>query len=142
MREAAEVMAPLLGCWSGSFDNQSGITDERCFSVLDGRHVVDVHEVRPTSYAGETTYHLDETNGHIVFAYVSNDGGLSHGVLRPVAGGFEIPAHDFRNADGTRLRLRSNWALDSAGRLIMTTKREEGGVWRLFMRISYERAAR
>ena len=47
-REAADVMAPLIGCWRGSFDNNDAISDERCFAVLDGRHVVDTHAVRPT----------------------------------------------------------------------------------------------
>jgi hypothetical protein len=140
MREAAEVMAPLLGCWRGTFDDNANI-DERCFTVLDGRHVVDVHAVRPTDYSGETTYHLDEASGRIVFAYASNAGGRSNGELTPIADGFVFPAHSFRGADGAEMRLRSTWRFEGADSFLVVSEREEEGAWRPFMRIRYLRAA-
>ena len=140
-REAAEVMAPLLGCWRGAFAGNPDIVDERCFTVLDGRHVVDTHAVRPTEYSGETTYHLDETSGRIVFAYASSEGGRSNGELRQFDGGYAFPAYTFRNADGTELRLRSTWRLDGPDRFFVDSEREEDGAWRTFMRITYARAA-
>jgi hypothetical protein len=136
---AAEAFAPLLGCWRGEFENQPNIHDERCFQTL-GEHVVDTHAVRPTTYAGETTYHLDETSGDIVFAYASNDGGRSNGSVRLEGERFVFPAHTHRSADGTELRMRSTWTLASPDRLVMTSEQEEEGAWRLFMRITYARA--
>lgn len=141
MREAAEVMAPLIGCWRGAFDGNPDIVDERCFSVLDGRHVVDAHAVRPTDYSGETTYHLDESSGRIVFAYASSDGGRSNGELAPTENGFAFPAHTFRAADGATLSLRSVWRLEGADTFVAESEREENGAWRPFMRIRYLRAA-
>jgi hypothetical protein len=139
-REAGEVMAPLIGCWRGAFDGNPDIVDERCFSVLDGRHVVDQHAVRPTDYSGETTYHLDESSGRIVFAYAASDGGRSNGELAPIDHGFAFPAHTFRAADGAELRLRSTWRLDGADSFVVESEREENGAWRPFMRIRYRRA--
>ena len=140
MREAAEVMAPLIGCWRGTFDNDPNIVDERCFTVLDGRHVVDTHTVQPTEYSGETTYHLDETSGRIVFAYASSAGGRSNGELAPIEDGFAFPGHAFHGANGAELRLRSTWRFDSADSFRIVTEREEAGTWRPFMRIRYLRA--
>jgi hypothetical protein len=139
-REAAEVMAPLIGCWRGAFEGEAGVSDERCFSVLDGRHVVDTHEVRPTGYAGETTYHLDEAHGVIVFAYASNQGGRSSGALRQTAGGLAFPAHTFRGADGGETRLRATWTFEGRDRFVAASEREENGAWRPFTRITYVRA--
>lgn len=140
-REAAEVMAPLLGCWRGAFDDNPNIVDERCFVAFDGRHVVDTHAVRPTEYSGETTYRLDETNGRIVFAYASSAGGRSNGELAPIENGFAFPAHAFHSADGAELRLRSTWRFESADSFLIETEQEEEGAWRPFMRIHYVRAA-
>ena len=137
MPEAAEVMAPLVGCWRGTFDNDPNIVDERCFTVLDGRHVVDTHTVQPTEYSGETTYHLDEASGRIVFAYASSAGGRSNGEVAPVEDGFAFPAHAFRGADGAE---RSAWRFESADSFLMETEQEEAGTWRPFMRIHYLRA--
>jgi hypothetical protein len=109
--------------------------------VLDGRHVVDTHAVRPTDYSGETTYHLDESDGRIVFAYASSEGGRSNGALAPAADGFHFAAHEFRAADGTRMRLRSTWRFETADRFVVESEREEAGTWRPFMRITYLRAA-
>jgi len=136
---AAEAFAPLMGCWRGAFENQPNIHDERCFQTL-GEHVVDTHAVRPTTYAGETTYHLDETSGQIVFAYASNDGGRSNGSVRVEDGAYVFPAHTHRGADGAELRLRSTWTMDGANRLVMASETEEGGAWRPLMRITYTRA--
>ncbi len=141
VRDAAEVMAPLIGCWRGTFDNNPDIVDERCFSVLDGRHVVDTHAVRPTDYSGETTYHLDESRGRIAFAYASSEGGRSNGELAPIENGFAFPPHAFRGADGAELRLRSTWRLEGADAFLVVSEREEDGAWRPFMRIRYLRTA-
>ena len=140
MREAAEVMAPLIGCWRGTFEGNAHVVDERCFAVLDGRHVVDTHAVRPTDYSGETTYHLDETSGRIVFAYASSGGGRSNGELAPIEDGFAFPAHAFHGADGAALRLRSTWRFESTDSFVAETELEEAGTWRPFMRIRYLRA--
>ena len=138
-QSAAAAFAPLIGCWRGEFANQPDIHDERCFQTL-GDHVVDTHAVRPTPYAGETTYHLDETSGEIVFAYASNDGGRSNGSVRTEDGTYVFPAHVHRGADGTELRMRSTWTMEGADRLVMVSEAEEGGAWRPFMRITYTRA--
>lgn len=136
---AAEALAPLIGCWRGTFENQPDIIDERCFQTL-GEHVVDTHHVRPTAYAGETTYHLDETQGAIVFAYASSDGGRSNGALSREANRIQIAPHTHLGGDGEAYRLRSTWTLEMSDRLVMETEREEGGAWRPFMRIEYVRA--
>ena len=94
----------------------------------------------PTDYAGETTYHLDETSGRIVFAYSSSAGGRSNGALIPIANGFLFPPHDFRAADGTVMRLRSTWTFDGVDRFIAESERQVEGAWRPFMRITYGRA--
>ena len=135
---AAEAFAPLMGCWRGEFENQPDIHDERCFQTL-GEHVVDTHAVRPTTYAGETTYHLDETSREIVFAYASNDGGRSNGSVRLENGAYVFPAHTHRSSDGTESRMRSTWTME-ADRLVMASEVEEAGAWRPFMRITYVRA--
>ncbi|HYD72399.1 MAG TPA: hypothetical protein VEF55_04630 [Candidatus Binatia bacterium] len=138
-QSAAVAFAPLIGCWRGEFENQPNIRDERCFQTL-GDHVVDTHAVRPTTYSGETTYHLDEVSGEIVFAYASNDGGRSNGAVRIENGAYIFPAHTHHSADGTARRMRSTWAMDT-GRLVISSETEEGGAWRPFMRIIYTRAA-
>lgn len=135
------ALAPLMGCWSGTFQGQSGISDERCFEPLAGGHVVDRHEVVPTTYSGETTYHYDDAQREIVFAYAASDGGRSNGVVDPQAdGSLVFPPHTYRGADGAEQRLRSTWRLDGADRWSAVSEREEGGVWRPLMTISYARA--
>jgi hypothetical protein len=136
---AAVAFAPLMGCWRGEFENQPDIHDERCFQTL-GDHVVDTHAVRPTTYAGETTYHLDETSGEIVFAYASNDGGRSNGSVRVDGDRYVFAPHTHRGADGTEQRMRSTWTLEAPDRLVMMSEHEEDGAWRPFMRIGYTRA--
>jgi hypothetical protein len=136
---AAAAFAPLIGCWRGAFENQPDIHDERCFQTL-GDHVVDTHAVRPTTYAGETTYHLDETSGEIVFAYASNDGGRSNGSVRLEGDRYVFAPHTHRGGDGTEQRLRSIWTLEGPDRLVMASEHQEGGQWRPFMRITYTRA--
>ena len=136
---AASAFAPLIGCWRGEFERQPDIHDERCFQTL-GAHVVDTHAVRPTTYAGETTYHLDETSGEIVFAYASNDGGRSNGSVRIGEARYIFAPHTHRGGDGQELRLRSTWTLHGADRFVMLTEREEQGAWRPFMHVTYTRA--
>lgn len=136
---AAEALAPLIGCWRGTFEGQPDIIDERCFQTL-GEHVVDTHHVRPTAYAGETTYHLDEAHDVIVFAYAANDGGRSNGALSREANTIDIAPHVHIAGGGEQYRLRSTWTLEPPDRLVMATEREEDGAWRPFMRIEYVRA--
>jgi hypothetical protein len=136
---AAAAFAPLIGCWRGAFEGQPDIHDERCFQAL-GDHVVDTHAVRPTTYAGETTYHLDKTSGQIVFAYASNDGGRSNGSVQVEGERYVFAAHTHRGGDGTEQRMRSEWTLETPDRLVMASEHEEGGAWRPFMRITYTRA--
>lgn len=141
--EAAVALAPLLGCWRGTFDaGPEGIVDERCFHVLSERHVVDTHAVRPTDYAGETTYHLDDANGRIIFAYAANDGGRSHGSVEVGEGRFVFPPHEYRAPDGAVQRLRSIWTFEGPDRFVAVSEREEGGAWRPLMRITYVRVSR
>jgi hypothetical protein len=137
---AADAFAPLLGCWRGEFEGQPNIHDERCFQTL-GDHVVDTHAVRPTDYAGETTYHLDEMSGEIVFAYASNDGGRSNGSVRTDGERYVFAPHLHRNADGAERRLRSIWTRDGPDRFVMESEQEDGGAWRPFMRVAYVRDA-
>jgi hypothetical protein len=139
-QSAASAFAPLIGCWRGEFVNQPSISDERCFQTL-GDHVVDTHAVRPTTYAGETTYHLDETSGDIVFAYASNDGGRSNGSVRVDGAHYVFAPHIHRGADGSERRLRSTWTREGPDRFVMESEQEDGGAWRPFMRVAYTRAA-
>lgn len=136
---AAEALSPLTGCWRGSFENQPELVDERCFQTL-GEHVVDIHHVRPTGYSGETTYHLDDAHGVIVFAYAASDGGRSNGSLHVQGDTIVIPPHTHFGGGGAEYRLRSTWTLEAPDRLVMATEREEGGAWRPFTRIFYTRA--
>lgn len=136
----AHAFAPLIGCWRGEFVDQPDITDERCFQAM-GESVVDTHAVRPTPYAGETTYHLDETSGEIVFAYASNDGGRINGSVQREGARYIFPPHVHRSADGTELRLRAEWTVQDSEHYSAVTEREEAGRWRAFMRIDYVRAA-
>lgn len=131
---------PFMGCWSGAFEGQTGISDERCFERL-GAHVVDHHRVEPTTYSGETTYHVDDAQNEIVFAYAASDGGRSNGVAAPQSdGSLVFPPHTYRGADGAEQRLRSTWRFDGADRWRAVSEREEGGVWRPLMTITYARA--
>ena len=139
-QSAADAFAPMIGCWRGEFANQPNIRDERCFQTL-GDHVVDTRAVRPTTYAGETTYHLDETSGQIVFAYASNDGGRSNGSVRVDGARYVFAPHMHRSADGSERRLRSTWTREGPDRFVMESEQEEGGTWRPFMRVAYARAA-
>ncbi len=141
MREVttAEALAPLMGCWRGTFENVRDVYDERCFERL-GAHIVDVHHVRPTSYSGETTYH-DDGAGGIVFAYAASDGGRSNGALRVDGDRYVVEPHTHRGGDGAEYRLRSTWALEGADRLVMSTERQIDGAWQPFMRITYTRSS-
>jgi hypothetical protein len=129
-----------MGCWRGAFENNAEIYDERCFERL-GAHVVDNHYVRPTTYSGETTYHYDDAQREIVFAYAASDGGRSNGSLRAGADGALIfPPHAYTGANGQTQRLRSTWRIEGPGRFVIVSEREEGGQWRPLMAITYTRA--
>lgn len=141
VESAAAAMAPLIGCWRGAFEGAPDIVDEHCFETL-GEHVVDIHAVRPTSYGGETTYHLDDTQGVIVWAYAATDGGRSNGSISPTDTGFVVAPHTHRGATGETYRLRAAWTFGGADRFVMTTERETAGAWRPFMRVTFMRAAR
>lgn len=133
----AEAFAQLIGCWRGTFENNADVYDERCFERLDA-HVVDTHHVRPTEYAGETTYH-DNDAGGIIFAYAANDGGRSNGAISVEGNRFTIAPHTHIGGGGTEYRLRGVWTLETPDRLVMVSEQEVDGAWRPFMRITYTR---
>lgn len=137
---AAELLAPLLGCWRGAFAGNAAISDERCFERL-GAHVVDIHAVRPTFYGGETTYHADDATGAIVWAYAANDGGRSNGGIARTARGYAIAPFTHFGANGERYRLRANWVLEGADAFVVETEREIDGRWTRFSQIRFSRAA-
>jgi len=132
------AMQPLLGCWRGAFAGQPDIYDDRCFERL-GAHVVDVHSVQPTTYSGETTYHWDDAQHEIVWAYAASDGGRSNGVMTPEAGCLVFPVHTYRGPDGAELRMRSVWTIEG-DRFSAVSEQLENGAWVALMRIDYERA--
>jgi len=137
-----DPMAPLqglIGCWRGTFEGQPDIYDDRCFEPL-GAHIVDEHYVRPTTYFGETTYHYDDAQREIVWAYAANDGGRSNGVVTAQGDALVFPPHTYRAPDGTEQRLRSRWTFDGADRFAAYSERFENGAWVVLMRIDYERA--
>lgn len=133
----AEAFAPLIGCWRGTFADNAEIYDERCFERL-GAHVTDTHNVQPTSYSGEATYHDDDAGG-IVFAYAASDGGRSNGALRVEGARYVIAPHTHRGGSGAEYVLRSTWVLETPDRLVMTTEQQVEGAWRPFTRITYVR---
>lgn len=135
----AEALAPLIGCWRGTFDNTPDVYDERCFQQL-GAHIVDIHYVRPTSYSGETTYH-DDGAGGIVFAYAASDGGRSNGALIADGARYVVQPHTHRGGGGAEYRLRSTWTLEAPGRLVMVTEQQVDAAWQPFMRITYTRSS-
>lgn len=129
---------PLLGCWRGTFEGQAEIHDERCFERLD-QHIVDVHYVQPSTYSGESTYHYDDAQREIVYAYAASDGGRSNGVVRPRRDRIVFPPHVYRGADGSELRLRAEWRMEGADRFVTVTERWSDGAWVKMMRIDYIR---
>ncbi len=76
-----------------------------------------------------------------MFAYAASDGGRSNGSVHAVGDTLVFPAHTYIGPDGSEQRLRSTWRLEGADRFVAVTEREEGGVWRPFMRIAYARVA-
>jgi hypothetical protein len=135
------AFAPLMGCWRGAFSGQPDIYDERCFEPLDG-HVVDIHAVRPTTYAGETTFHFDDAQSEIVFAYAASDGGRSNGVVRVEGDRLVVAPHTHRWPDGREQHLRAVWRIFDAEHFTIESERLEEGAWVVFGRIEYERAPR
>lgn len=131
---------PLIGCWRGVFPDQPNIHDERCFEPL-GEHVVDRHFVRPTDYSGETTYHYDDAQNEVIWAYAASDGGRSNGVLMAERDALVFPPHTFRSADGGEMRLRSTWTFNGPDSFSAFSERFENGAWVVLMRIDYERVA-
>jgi len=137
--EPMAILSPLIGCWRGTFEGQAGIHDERCFERLDA-HVVDIHFVRPTAYSGETTYHYDDAQNEVIWAYAASDGGRSNGVVSARGDALVFPSHTYRGADGAEMRLRATWTFDGADRFSTFSERFENGAWVVLMRIDYERA--
>lgn len=136
---AAEEMAPLLGCWRGTFaEGPAEIRDERCFETL-GEHVVDRHIVVPVNYSGETTYHVGGGGDRIIFAYAASDGGRSHGEVQRTPQGYNFPDHEYRAGNGTLRRLRARWVFEGPDRFVSVSEHDEGQGWRPLMRITYER---
>ena len=139
--EPATTLAPLIGCWRGVFDGNSGIHDERCFEpMLAGRHVRDTHFVRPTAYGGETIYSSDNTSDALVFSYYASDGGFARGVFRADGQALVFDAHTYVGPDGRFQYLRSRWTIEGADRFVVTSEVERDGAWRPWGRITYTRA--
>jgi hypothetical protein len=137
-----DVFRALEGCWVGTFEDANGLQDERCFTPMQsGKQWRDVHAVVGVGYGGETIYAFDAEADRIVVTYYANDGGLMRGHADVVDGGVDFPDARYVGADGAVQDLRSRWHLMGADRFDIATERREGGVWRLFMRLSYRRAA-
>jgi hypothetical protein len=137
-QDAMAPLAPLTGCWRGTFANQPDIHDDRCFEpVLDGRIVRDVHYVRPTEYAGETTYFQD--GGALSFVYLNTERGVARGTILPDGERLAFPPHAYVALDGATQHLRSTWRIESADRFVVESEREENGAWVAFALITYER---
>lgn len=132
-------LRPLMGCWRGTFEDQPNIHDERCFEPL-GEHLVDRHYVRPTQYWGETTYHYDDAQREIIWAYAASDGGRSNGAVTARGAALVFPEHAFQTASGGELRLRSTWTFEGPDRFTAVSERFDNGAWVAFMRITYQRA--
>lgn len=138
--EPASAFAPLMGCWRGAFEGNGAIHDERCFEpMLGGRYVRDTHAVRPGDYSGETIYFFYPRSGALAFRYFASDGGGSAGVVRAEEGALVFDAHDYVGADGSTLRMRARWTLESADRYVATTEVERDGAWRPWGVITYVR---
>jgi hypothetical protein len=133
-------LAFLEGCWIGTFDEPGAPRDERCFTFANGgRHLRDVHTVVDAGYSGETIYAWDAAARQIVVAYFANDGGLMHGVVSMSGETLSIPDARYVSPNGEVQHLRSRWVRQAEG-FVTETEREEGGVWRPLMRITYARA--
>lgn len=138
---AMAPLAPLMGCWRGTFEGQPAISDERCFEpMLGGSYVRDTHTVRPTTYAGESVYFFDTQTRRLSFTYYAGGGGMSSGSVRAEGETLVFDDYTFVNADGTTLRLRGTWRFEGRDRFVAASEREEGGRWAPFMRITYVRA--
>jgi hypothetical protein len=138
--DAMAPFAPLLGCWSGAFEGNANIHDERCFeTMLGGRYVRDTHAVRPTDYAGETIYFVQPQSGAVAFRYFASDGGGSSGMMRVEAGALVFDAHEYVGADGQSLRMRSRWTIEDAAHFVIQSEVERDGAWQPWGRIAYTR---
>ncbi|GAM99590.1 hypothetical protein U91I_03244 [alpha proteobacterium U9-1i] len=139
--EPLAAMAFFEGCWVGAFEGAGELRDARCFSPMQGgKQWRDTHEVVGTGYGGETIYAWDADAGRIDIAYYANDGGLMRGAATSNAAGFDVSDARYVGADGSVQRLRSRYVRTTQG-FETITEREEGGVWRPFMRIAYTRRA-
>lgn len=133
-------MAYFEGCWIGAFDG-GDLRDERCFTPMQGgKQWRDTHNVVGTGYGGETIYAWDAAARRLDIAYYANDGGLMRGVAMLTPEGFDLSEARYVGADGGEQRLRSRYVRTAQG-FDAITEREEGGVWRPFMRIRYVRSA-
>lgn len=138
--DAMAPFAPWIGCWHGAFEGNENIHDERCFEpMLGGRYVRDTHEVKPTSYGGETIYFVDVERSALAFTYYASDGGMSTGLWHAEEGALVFDAHTYVGADGSTLRMRARWVTDGADRYVATTEVERDGSWQPWGRISYVR---
>jgi hypothetical protein len=110
-------MAFLAGhCWKGSMA-VPGQTDEHCFAWLFGGVALrDTHVVRTPGqpdYAGESTYYYDSARKQVEYVYVENFGGISRGVVEPVAGALVFPPTQYVS-DGQALTYRARWSIADA----------------------------
>lgn len=113
--EALKPMAFLAGhCWKGEFPGGKQ-TDEHCFQwALDGHALRDVHTVRAPGkpdYVGETLYYYDAAAKQVAYLYLENNGGYSHGTMKPSATGLEFPEARYIGADGKPLPYRVQWTV-------------------------------
>lgn len=100
-------------CWTGEFKGRAQ-TDTHCFEPLyGGRHLRDVHEVKSAAgerlYAGETLYSWNGKTATIEYTYVSSDGAVSRGSVKPVDGALDFGDEVYNGPDGRELRISTLW---------------------------------
>lgn len=136
-------LAPLYGCWSGTFEATPTLRDERCLApMLDGHAVRDRHTVLGAGYNGETIYAWNPETQRIEAAYYTNDGARMTGrVSREADGSLWLLDGRYVGVDGAVQMLRSRWIIKPDGGFAIETDRLEEGVWVRLMRIDYVRAS-
>lgn len=134
-------LAFLHGCWTGVFDGPGNARDDRCFEpALDGRVLRDRHTVVGVGYGGETLYAWNAETQRIEVSYFANDGGLMTGRVAEEGGVLSVLDARYVSPRGDVQSLRSRWVRTASG-FVTETEREEGGVWRPLMRITYVRVS-